>query len=407
MLEIRMQRVVKTAQRPFLQLMLAGAVTLLAGCTWTGGSIFSSDKIDYQTAKTRTTSLDVPPDLTQLPRDERFSVPERPQSVTASAAAAGRTAGAAPVAAATSNVVPAGAIARIERQGQQRWLVVNMPPEKAWPILVDFWPSVGLNVEKSDAATGVLETNWAENKANLPQDIIRKTLGRVLDSVYSTNEQDKYRARLERTAQDTSEIFVTHKGMIEVFTSTAQDRTAWQPRPPDPELEAEMLQRLLVRFDGKSAAPASTTVASAAAPVAAGAAAATATTALPQKARLIKGTSGRNEKMEVDDGFDRAWRQIGLALDRGGFTVEDRDRPKGIFFVRYLDPEVEAKLKAEQGWLNKLFNPDKAVAAPQYRVQVTSEGTTRTVVQVLDKDGKPEQTVAADRILALLTEQLR
>ncbi|MGH6623427.1 MAG: outer membrane protein assembly factor BamC, partial [Burkholderiaceae bacterium] len=231
---------------------LGAAAMLVAGCTWTGGSMFSSDKIDYQTAQTRSTSLEVPPDLSQLPRNERFQVPDRPQSVTASSAAAGRPASGGPGMATTSNVVPTGAIARIERQGTQRWLVVNMPPEKAWPILVDFWPSVGLVVEKSDPATGVLETNWAENKANLPQDIIRKTLGRLIDSVYSTNEQDKYRARLERTGQDSSEIFVTHKGMIEVFTSAAHDRTAWQPRPPDPELEAEMLQRLLARFDGKA-----------------------------------------------------------------------------------------------------------------------------------------------------------
>jgi outer membrane protein assembly factor BamC len=381
---------------------------LVAGCTWTGGSMFSSDKIDYQTAQTRSTSLEVPPDLSQLPRNERFQVPDRPQSVTASSAAAGRPAGG-PGTATTANVVPTGAIARIERQGTQRWLVVNMPPEKAWPILVDFWPSVGLVVEKSDPATGVLETNWAENKANLPQDIIRKTLGRLIDSVYSTNEQDKYRARLERTGQDTSEIFVTHKGMTEVFTSSANDRTAWQPRPPDPELEAEMLQRLLVRFDGKAVTPTTTAAATPGAPAAAGAAAVAtaAATAPSQKARLIKGAGGRNEKVEVDESFDRAWRQIGLALDRGGFTVEDRDRAKGIFFVRYLDPEVEAKIRADQGWLDKLFNREQAITAPQYRVQVDGVGSSRTVVQVQDKDGKPETSVAADRILALLTDQLR
>jgi len=382
---------------------------LLAGCTWTGSSMFSSDKIDYQTAQTRTTSLEVPPDLSQLPRNERFQVPDRPQSVTASATAAGRPATG--PSGATSNVVPTAAVARIERNGSQRWLAVNMPAEKAWPILVEFWPSVGLVVEKSDPATGVLETNWAENKANLPQDIIRKTLGRLIDSVYSTNEQDKYRARLERTGQDTSEIFVTHKGMIEVFTSASHDRTAWQPRPPDPELEAEMLQRLLARFDGKAATPATKVAASATAPAAgaaaAGTAAAAAATAPSQKARLIKGAGGRNEKVEVDETFDRAWRQIGLALDRGGFTVEDRDRAKGIFFVRYLDPEVEAKMRADQGWLDKIFNKEKPIAAPQYRVQVDSVGSSRTVVQVQDKDGKPETSAAADRILALLTEQLR
>jgi hypothetical protein len=150
-------------------------------------------------------------------------------------------------------VAPTAEIAKIERQGNQRWLVVNMPPEKAWPILLEFWPSVGLAVEKSDPATGVMETVWAENKAKLPQDMIRKTLGRFLGSLYETGEQDKYRARLERTTKDTSEIFISHRAMIEVFTSSQQDRTAWQPKAADPEMEAEMLQRLLVRFDSTAA----------------------------------------------------------------------------------------------------------------------------------------------------------
>ncbi len=221
------------------------AATLLAGCSWTG-SFFSSDKVQYETAQTRP-ALEVPPDLSQLPRDERFLVPDRPQTITASGQ--GQRPSAGPVATSSAPVVPTNAVAKLERQGNQRWLAVNLPPEKAWPVLVDFWPSVGLKVEKADPNAGTLETNWAENRAKLPQDIIRRTLGKVLDSVYSTNEQDKYRARLERTAQGTSEIFISHRGMEEVFASPQQDRTVWKPRPPDPEMEAEMLQRLLVRFD--------------------------------------------------------------------------------------------------------------------------------------------------------------
>ncbi len=386
------------------RLMMAGTVISLAGCTWTG-SMFSADKIDYQAAKTRTTPLEVPPDLSQLPRDERFQVPDRPQSVTASGG------GARPVGAGAASgpaVVPTAVIAKIERQGNQRWLAVNLPPEKAWPILIDFWPSIGLRVEKSDPAAGVMETTWSENRAKLPQDIIRATLGKVLDSAYSTGEQDKFRARIERTADGTSEIFVSHRGVIEVYTSTAQDRTAWQPRPNDAELEAEILQRLLVRYDTTTAKPAvATTAAGTPATGAAATGAAAGATAMPAKARLIKGADGRTERVEVDEAFDRAWRQIGLALDRGGFTVEDRDRVKGLYFVRYLDPEYEAKARDQQGFLTKLFGRDKPIPAPQYRVQVEQQGASRTAVLVFDKDGKPERTPVGDRILALLSDQLR
>lgn len=377
------------------------AAMVLAGCSWTG-SIFTSDKVAYETARTRQ-PLEVPPDLSQLPRDERFLVPDRPQTITASGQGQRPGVSAGPVATG-GPVVPASAVAKLERQGNQRWLAVNLPPEKAWPVLLDFWPSVGLKVEKSDANAGVLETNWAENRAKLPQDIIRRTLGRVLDSIYSTNEQDKYRARIERTAQGTSEIYISHRGMEEVYTSTAQDRTSWQPRASDPEMEAEMLQRLLVRFEDPSrrsvtAAPTGATGASAAG--------ATAVSASPQIARVIKTSDGRNERLEVDEAFDRAWRRIGLALDRGGFTVEDRDRAKGFYFVRYLDPDFEAKAKSEQGFFSKMFGREKAIQAPQYRVGVLSQGDAKTTVQVFDATGKPERSSAGDRILNLLNDQLR
>ena len=392
-------------------LLLIALVALSAGCTWTG-SLFS-DKIDYQNAKTRSTPLEVPPDLSQLPREERFTVPERPQSFTASGTAAAGRPGTPAGSAATATggtVAPTGALARLERQGDHRWLVVNMPPEKAWPILLDFWPSVGLAVEKSDPAAGVMETVWAENKAKLDQGIIRQTLGRLLGSVYSTGEQDRYRARLERTEKGMSEIFISHRGMVEVFTSTAQDRTAWQPRPPDPELEAEMLQRLLVRFDSSAAkaGPAVTAAAGPAAGSATGTATATgAAAATPERAYVVKGADGRSERLDIDDPFDRAWRRIGLALDRGGFTVEDRDRAKGIYFVRYLDPDFEAKAKDDQGFFTKLLGREKPVQAPQYRVQLSSAGDAGTQVRVFNSDGKPELSPAGDRILTLLKDQLR
>jgi outer membrane protein assembly factor BamC len=182
------------------------------------------------------------------------------------------------------------------------------------------------------------------------------------------------------------------------------DQTKWQPRPSDPELEAEILQRLLVQFDASAAKPTTT----AAAPGGSGTAApATASApAAPQLARIVKGTDGRSEQLQVDDGFDRAWRRVGLALDRGSFTVEDRDRAKGIYFVRYLDPDYEAKMKSEQGFFSKIFS-EKPVPAKQYRVVVSGQSADRTVVTVQGADGAPERSAAGDRILALLNDQLR
>ena len=194
--------------------------------------------------------------------------------------------------------------------------------------------------------------------------------------------------------------------MEEVYTSPQQDRTTWQPRAPDPELEAEMLQRLLVRFEQPTKAVVATagTTGSAASVTTAGTAA---PSAAPQISRVIKGSDGRSDRIEIDEAFDRAWRRVGLALDRGGFTVEDRDRAKGFYFVRYLDPEVEAKAKSDQGFFSKIFGREKPIQAPQYRVGVVGESTTRTNVQVFDATGNLDRSAAADRILNLLNEQLR
>lgn len=384
-----------------------------AGCSWTSwtGSIFTEEKIQYKAADTSRVPLEVPPDLSQLPREERFAVPERPQTVTASglaqqgrgplAGAAPGTAGAAGAASAAP-VLPSTEIAKIERAGSTRWLAVNLPPEKAWPILVEFWPSVGLTLARQDANSGTLETNWAENRAKLPQDIIRATLGKVLDSIYSTGEQDMFRARIERGPDGTSEIFVSHRGMIEVYTSADKTQTKWQPRPADPQLEGEMLVRLQARFDETfrpgaargGAAPGK------------GATVAAAAEAAPAMSELVKGNDGRPTAVLVNEPFDRAWRRVGQSLDRVGFTVEDRARDRGIYFVRYLDPDYESKAKDQQGFFAKFLGKERPVDALQYQVKLVAEGQ-RTRVTVADKDGKPDTTKAADRILTLLEEQLR
>jgi len=110
--------------------------------------------------------------------------------------------------------------------------------------------------------------------------------------------------------------------------------------------------------------------------------------------------------VEVTEPFDRTWRRVGLALDRGGFTVEDRDRTRGVYFVRYLDPEYEAKVRGQQGLFTRIFNSDAKIDAQQFRIVVTTVGE-RTIVTVQDRDGKPDGGATATRILQQVSEQLR
>jgi outer membrane protein assembly factor BamC len=359
---------------------LLALVAALSACTMLQG-----DKVDYKSAS-KGTSLEVPPDLSQLTRDSRYVIPGG--AVSANSFAVGQSVPNLPTAATAIGDV------RVERLGNQRWLVVNRSADQLWGPLRDFWQESGFLLTMDQPNLGIMETDWAENRAKIPQDVIRATLGKLLDSVYSTSERDKFRTRLERGADGKgTEIYISHRGMVEVYKAQrTMDQTVWQPRDTDPGLEAEFLRRLMVRL-GAQDAKAKELVANA--PSA-------------QRAQIRKASDG-TELLQVNEPFDRAWRRVGLALDRVGFTVEDRDRQNGLYFVRYADPEAEMNQKNnEQSLLGKLFDfsKDSKVKPEQYRVQVKQEQDA-SQINVLNKDGAAESSKTALRILTLLQEQLK
>ena len=368
-----------------------GLLTLvLAGCSSLG---LESKKIDYKSASaTNVPTLEIPPDLTSPTRDDRFSVPDigGRGSATFSAYAGERAGGKKP-----SEVLPQVAKAHIERSGSERWLVVAGTPADLWGPVKDFWQETGFVMKLELPEAGVMETDWAENRAKIPENGLRSLLGKVIDSLYSTDERDKFRTRFEAGKESgTTEIYVSHRGMYEIFVSEKSDQTRWQPRDPDPELEAEMLRRLMVRL-GSEQQHADAEIAAARVKPA-------------DRAKLNRDTSGSGT-LEVQESFDRAWRRVGLVLDRVGFTVEDRDRSKGLYFVRYVDPEADNQ--KTDGFLSKLAFWKGSAPDPQtkYRVLVQADAAnaSRTNVQVLSTEGGVDSSETAKKILSLLYSQLK
>ncbi|MGA2548853.1 MAG: outer membrane protein assembly factor BamC [Burkholderiaceae bacterium] len=372
---------------------------LLSACTIT--DVLSGDKVDYKSASEQPirNKLEVPPDLNTLPKDDRFNMPDV-KGTTLSTYTAKRAEQNGTPLPGTTDVLPTIQDAHLERAGGQRWLVVNQPPEKLWPILHDFWQENGFLIKVDSPQTGIMETDWAENRAKLPLDFVRRNLGRALDSIYDTGERDKFRTRLERRPDGGTEIYISHRGMVEVVTSQQNQTTVWTQRPSDPELEAEFLRRLLVRL-GAEEEKAKTIVATVANPAAPGAA-----NTSPIRAQLVTQPDGLSY-VEVPDPFDRAWRRVGLALDRVSFTVVDRDRSQGIYYVRYVDPKTDDKEKP--GFMSRIFSSDdKSKLAEQYRIVVkTQSGAAASRITVQNKDGAPETGDAGSRILALLNDQLK
>ncbi len=377
--------------RPFANLaaLPLAAALCLTGCS-TVENFLGGDKVDYRSGATKTAALDVPPDLTQLARESRFQVQGGSVSASGQAVAA-----AAPAAAAAAVVAPAtlGAM-KIERDGNQRWLNVPLPADRLWPQLRGFWQELGFNLVTDSPEAGVMETSWAENRAKIPMDFVRSALGRLFDSLYSSSERDRFRLRVERNGAG-SDVFITHRGMEEVYVGALKENTTWRPRANDPQLEAEMLTRLMVKLGGRED--------TARTQVAATGAATPAAAAPVARARVLSGRPAAS--LQVDENFDRAWRRVGLALDRSGFTVEDRDRAAGVYFVRYVDPKSAGK--EDPSIFQRLFGRNDTDTSPvKYRVSVKAEAD-KSVVAVLNSQGGAEAGEHGQRIVEILLNELK
>lgn len=383
------------------RLAAAIALALLVG----GCGLFGKKTNEYKGAQARAAQpLEVPPELTAPTVDDRYAIPDPRSQTTYSAYSQKSSTPAAPGVTANT-VLPEIQGARMERSGDQRWLVVKGDPAKVWPVIREFWTEQGYTLLREEPNTGIMETDWYDDRSKIPQDLVRRTLGQLVPNIWSTPRRDKFRTRFEKgTAPGTTEIFLSNRNVEEIFTTNNQDRTVWQSRPADHELEAEMLARMMVRLGSAQAQAdaeaAQGRVRAATSPAAAG--------STPGAANAVLQNEGAGP-LVVNDSFDRAWRRVGLALDRVGFTVEDRDRSNGVFFVRYIDPEADVETGRKEGFLDRLkfWKSDPKTPQPQYRIQVSDAGAGFSQVQVRDAQGGVESSGTGRRILALLFEQLK
>ena len=365
----------------------------LAGCSSIRTFMDPAD-IEYR-SETSGPVLDVPPDMVKPQGNDRYTLPSGRATQSRTLSEFNRNRAESETATRGTDVLPAREGARIERDGNVRWITVDQPVEKLWPQLKDFWAIQGFVLATDSSELGIMETEWAERRQRVETDGLRGILSNVLGSSYSTGERDRYRTRIERTASGATEIYVTHRGMEEVVTGIQKDSSVWQARHSNPELEIEYLRRILVQL-GRAPVPAVATAA------AAGSGPAPAT----ERTRVL--TDADPSSLSFSEGFDRAWREVGLVLDRVGFTVEDRDRSKGTYFVRYVDLD---RRDPRQGTLSRFFSGErKDLAGQRYRI-VVEGSASQAVIQVREENGQPpasaENKRVANRIIALLHEELK
>jgi len=347
------------------------AVTLtcllaLAGCHTLG---IEKQRVDYKAAgaSAREPSLEVPPDLTTPESEDRYAIPEGNGESVESYSDYAKGSGNRPQQTVASNVLPMIKGVQLEHSGTQYWLTVDGPAESVWPKVKQFWQENGFTLKTDNPQAGVMETNWLENRANIPEGGIRKLLGKVLSDVYDSGMRDRYMTRLERSKDGKStNIYITHYGMQEVLTGSDKDSSKWEPRPRDPDLEAAMLQMLMARLGGNGAATTQT----------AGTAGAAATGgAVPMLQRMSDGSTA----IMLKEPFGRCWQSVEGAVDQAGLALDDKDRANGVLYLRTQEKE-NSFLNELEFWKDKDNRPS--------RIQVlVHEDATGCLVTAANEDG--------------------
>lgn len=352
----------------------------------------------YKKSKEASENLELPPDLRGGTFDDALDVPPT-DGGGATYSEYARSRGKRAQSTAAGTVLPEVETVELRRSGNDRWLEVQSTPQQVWPRVISFWREQGILLVDQDPAVGVMKTDWLENRAEIPQDFITRMVRKVADGLYATSTRDQYSVRIEAGPKaGFTEVHLNHKGMEEkLVTNTLGDssRTVWETSGNDSNKEAEMLRRLMLYLGASQkqagAALASTGGAGTGAPP-------------PSPARLV--TEDGVQVLLISDEYRRGWNMTSSALNRAGFSVEDRDRSAGIFYVRYQDADA-VRGGQKRSWSDRLafWRSDDIDRVKQYQIQVQAAGT-QTRVSVLDANGNKDGSAAAGRILTLLEEQM-
>jgi outer membrane protein assembly factor BamC len=382
---------VNVVNKSFKLLALSGAMLSVVACSSYDKAI-QEQKVAYRKAEKRESGLEVPPDLTAQSADEQFAIPSEggAAGVVSASSYYSKEKGIAVASNMKSEpvLVPTKDI-KIRKVGKIRSLLVtDTTAEKLWPTLRQFWKSNGFELPVDDPRIGVMETDWLENRAAIPLDGVRKVIGKVFDGIYSSNQRDRYRTRVE-PVDGGVEVFITHRGMEENYTDKSQTSMKWMDRPVDPELEAEMLNRLMVKLTGdeEAASKAGREV-------------------TKQLITVQKDTAGA--KILLAESFPSAWRRVGLGLDRSGFIVEDRDRSSGVYYVKF-NPDSASGEGKKSGFFGKLFGgKDESLQAGQ-RLQVVVEpaNDNESIVKILSEKGAAINPKTSEDVVNKLSTKLQ
>ncbi|OOG23117.1 NlpB/DapX family lipoprotein [Thioalkalivibrio denitrificans] len=338
-------------------------------------------------------ALEIPPDLLPPELDATYRVPPREDGRVSAVEAERRQQqpsgilGAAPAPDVTADRVALREIGEmsVRREGSIRWLEVRAAPDELWQGLRSFWRDQGFDLVRDEPAVGVMETDWKESEAGVDIGEFRAALGRVLGTRHDAGYQDKFRVRLERDDDGLTSVFIAHRGVEQTVDDPQVGGIRWAMRPADPNLEAEMLTRLMV-FLGRDEDEVRGIVDH------------VADTGPSVRERQVDG----EPVLEMRGEYTRVWRQVGLSLDRAGLLVDDQDRRNGIFHVTY-SPHVTG---SRGGVFARMFRRDPVGGDGRYQIRLVQDDSWVRIT-ARDREGEPLRTGDARTVLELLRDEIR
>ncbi|MCF7528714.1 outer membrane protein assembly factor BamC [Neisseria lisongii] len=372
--------------------VLAVSLMSIAACS---SNKAEQPKLDYQSQNRKIVNLEVPPDLNDPAQGNLYQVPAGSGAVRASELSGSKNRTPAVQQPANQTVLQAIKGVRLERDGSQRWVAVEgKKPAELWPLLKAFWQENGFDIKSEEPAIGQMETEWAENRAKVPQDVVRRLFDKVgLGGIYSTSERDKFIIRIEQGKNGVTDVFFAHKGLQEVYGEKSKDTTVWQPRPNDPNLEAAFLARFMqyLGVDEKQAENALSE-------------------SVAQRSSTSELAKLDGNTLLLSGDYDRNWRRTALALDRIGLTVVGQNDERHAFLVQPALTESEAVRNQQPGifsrWFGKGGNKKADAAQPEIIVYVEPlKNATR--VSLLNKDGSSYKGKDAATFISRLHAELR
>jgi outer membrane protein assembly factor BamC len=349
----------------------AVACTVLAAAL--GACALVSKKDDEYIGAPTLPPLQVPPGLDQPPPNHETAVPPYPPGTAPRSKAPGPDFAAPPVVALEGDDI------RLQSDGLLHWLVIQESVEEAWQHIRDFWAKTGTALTEEDAKLGIMETAWIPRGGGLtayPPD----------GNPAGAPVEDMYRVRLEPVGEaGGTEVFVTQRARQR---ASGEVPGQWVPSPSDPGQENDVLQRLMAFMGGTGVGNTGLSTAGSA------------------QEFVKRAGDDKSPSLVLDKPLEMAWRHVGQAVDRFGYTMVGHDRISHKFLI-ILGPRPPAPIK-KAGWFARTFSSHKTPpAVAEYEITLTPGKDNDTVVTagvVADTGADPDR---ARKILDEIYEELR